>query len=66
MLPDLSDARWRKSSFSGGEGGECVEVTFVGATALLRDSKNPAAGVLPLGQLVAAVKTGAIRAADTR
>jgi hypothetical protein len=30
---DLSNARWRKSSYSNGEGGSCVEVAydFVGA-----------------------------------
>jgi len=30
---DLSNARWRKSSYSNGEGGNCVEVAydFVGA-----------------------------------
>ncbi|MFI7338013.1 DUF397 domain-containing protein [Streptomyces sp. NPDC050085] len=25
---DLSNARWRKSSYSNGEGGECVEVAY--------------------------------------
>lgn len=30
---DLSDASWRKSSYSNGEGGSCVEVAydFIGA-----------------------------------
>lgn len=30
---DLSNARWRKSSYSNGEGGDCVEVAydFIGA-----------------------------------
>jgi hypothetical protein len=34
---------WRKSSFSGGEGGgndNCVEVTLLHETTALRDSKN--------------------------
>lgn len=44
---DLSCAQWCKSSFSGGESHEnCVEVAFVGATAALRDSKNPAGHAL--------------------
>ncbi|WP_338696295.1 DUF397 domain-containing protein [Streptomyces sp. Q6] len=32
---DLSNARWRKSSFSDGNGGDCVEVAydFAGAAA---------------------------------
>lgn len=37
---------WRKSSYSGGaEDGDCVEVSLSG-DALVRDSKNPAGGVL--------------------
>lgn len=38
MLPDLCPV-WRKSSYSGGEGGNCVELSDDGA---VRDSKNPA------------------------
>jgi hypothetical protein len=33
---------WRKSTFSGSEGGtDCVEVALPPAAAALRDSKNP-------------------------
>ncbi|MGC0338732.1 DUF397 domain-containing protein [Streptomyces sp. SLBN-8D4] len=32
---------WSKSSYSGGEGGECLEVAVTPATIHLRDSKNP-------------------------
>jgi len=35
---------WRKSSQS--QGGGCVEVCHVGREVHVRDSKNPAAGVL--------------------
>jgi hypothetical protein len=50
---DLTGAAWRKSSFSGGNGGACVEVAIVpggtdggeGAVAL-RDSKNPSGPAL--------------------
>jgi Domain of unknown function (DUF397) len=31
---------WRKSTYSSGQGGECVELSSTGA---VRDSKNPAA-----------------------
>jgi hypothetical protein len=47
---------WRKSSFSGGNGGDCVEVaSTLGA---LRDSKNPAGPVLTgrVDLLVASLK----------
>jgi hypothetical protein len=45
---DLSDAEWRKSSYSGGSGqqGSCVEVAFTGRVAVVRDSKAPDGGVL--------------------
>ncbi|MES5824372.1 DUF397 domain-containing protein [Streptomyces sp. RG80] len=32
---------WFKSSYSDGEGGECLEVALTPATIHLRDSKNP-------------------------
>jgi Domain of unknown function (DUF397) len=39
---DLSNATWRKSSYSGGNGGNCVEVAVLpdGGRAV-RDSKDP-------------------------
>ena len=36
---------WRKSSYSGSNGGQCVEVAASGH-ALVRDSKNPDRGRL--------------------
>lgn len=46
---DFADARWRKSSFSGGDDADtCVEVAFAGSAAALRDSKNSAGPVLVL------------------
>jgi hypothetical protein len=40
--PDLSTARWRKSSHSNGDGGSCVEVAdgYTGVQPV-RDSKDP-------------------------
>lgn len=38
---DLSHARWRKSSRSGPNCDNCVEVAFVGGAVAVRDSKNP-------------------------
>lgn len=37
------ELRWRKSSYSAGDSGECVEVahTSDAAQCMLRDSKNP-------------------------
>ncbi|OSZ61442.1 DUF397 domain-containing protein [Streptomyces pharetrae CZA14] len=42
---DLTNALWRKSSYSGNTGGECVEVADLTPHIAVRDSKNPAAGV---------------------
>jgi hypothetical protein len=41
-MTDLTSARWRKSTRSGGNGGECVEVAgnLPGVVAV-RDSKDP-------------------------
>jgi hypothetical protein len=36
---DLKDARWRKSSYSGGA-NDCVEVTELREVVALRDSKD--------------------------
>ncbi|MGC9667469.1 DUF397 domain-containing protein [Planosporangium sp. 12N6] len=61
---DISGARWRKSSRSGGNGGDCVEVAdnLPGVVAV-RDSKNPAGPALVLtpaawSAFVAGVKRG--------
>lgn len=41
-MDQLSDLTWRKSSYSGGNGGECVEVAVLpDATHAVRDSKDP-------------------------
>lgn len=38
---EREDARWFKSSYSGGSGTECVEVADLGASVGVRDSKRP-------------------------
>ena len=39
---DLSNATWRKSSYSNGSGGECVEVADnLPGIVPVRDSKDP-------------------------
>ncbi|HWC79947.1 MAG TPA: DUF397 domain-containing protein [Pseudonocardiaceae bacterium] len=38
---------WRKSSYSGGNNGDCVEVAYLdGNVRAVRDSKNPAGPML--------------------
>nr|WP_245239991.1 DUF397 domain-containing protein [Streptomyces erythrochromogenes] len=48
----MSNAEWRKSSYSNGQGGDCVEVAdhFPGAVPV-RDSKTPAGPVILVGNV---------------
>jgi hypothetical protein len=61
---DVSGARWRKSSRSGGNGGDCVEVTGdLPDGVAVRDSKDPTGPVLVFmtaewAAFVAGVKEG--------
>ncbi|WP_234322911.1 DUF397 domain-containing protein [Streptomyces sp. NRRL S-350] len=42
MDVDLTDATWRKSSYSGGGGGACIEVADgIPGAMPVRDSKDP-------------------------
>ncbi|MEE6268138.1 MULTISPECIES: DUF397 domain-containing protein [Streptomyces] len=58
--PELSTARWRKSSYSNTNGGECVEIAdhFPGVVPV-RDSKTPddPALVIPTTAWTAFVQT---------
>ncbi|MEU3788805.1 DUF397 domain-containing protein [Streptomyces fructofermentans] len=48
---DLSAARWRRSSYSDDNGGECVEIADgVPGVLPVRDSKSPDGPVLVLGE----------------
>ncbi|HET6192111.1 MAG TPA: DUF397 domain-containing protein, partial [Trebonia sp.] len=40
---------WRKSTFSGGNGGDCVEVGQQAGRVLVRDTKDRAGAVLVVG-----------------
>ena len=39
--PEPAKHRWRKSTASGGQTGDCVEVAFAGESVLLRHSRRP-------------------------
>jgi Domain of unknown function (DUF397) len=43
---DLTRAVWRKSSYSGNNGGACIEVTEAVGAIAVRDSKDPSGPVL--------------------
>jgi hypothetical protein len=59
---DLTSARWRKSSYSGTTGGNCVEVAqnLPGAVAV-RDSKDPDGPKLTFSPAVWRTFTAAVR-----
>ncbi|HEY3507057.1 MAG TPA: DUF397 domain-containing protein [Actinocatenispora sp.] len=61
MYP-LSEAVWKKSTRSGGNGGQCVEVAgnMPGIVAV-RDSKDPSGPVLVVDPLAFKAFTTAIR-----
>jgi Domain of unknown function (DUF397) len=53
---DLSGAAWRTSSYSGGNGGQCVQVAALASRpgtpdriCAIRDSKDPHGPVLAFG-----------------
>ncbi|WP_410814480.1 DUF397 domain-containing protein [Micromonospora sp. 067-2] len=47
---DLTDARWRKSTKSGTNGGNCVEVADnLPGVVLVRDTKDRNGGTLTFG-----------------
>lgn len=45
----VPEVAWFKSSYSTGDGGECVEVAATSAAVLIRDSKQLAGPVLAVG-----------------
>ena len=62
---DLTNAKWRRSSYSGSNGGNCVELADVAGASVVavRDSKDPDGPVLVLTR--AALRTAVQSAADT-
>ncbi|MFI6896120.1 DUF397 domain-containing protein [Streptomyces sp. NPDC050256] len=58
---DHEDARWFKSSYSGGSGTECVEAAFTTVGTLVRDSKRPSDGQFRVGTGAWAHFVGSVR-----
>lgn len=48
--PSVGEVAWFKSSYSTGNGGECVEIAAASSAVLVRDSKQSAGPVLALGR----------------
>ncbi|MCF2525614.1 DUF397 domain-containing protein [Yinghuangia soli] len=62
---DLSARKWRKSSYSNADGGQCVEVAdgFPGVVPV-RDSKDPGRGMLAVTSSSWSSLTLALRTTD--
>ena len=58
--PDLTTARWFKSSRSTNN-GTCVEVAFVAGVVAARDSKDPAGAALVITPQAWTAFLGAVR-----
>ena len=61
---DLTNAKWHKSSYTGSNGGNCVELADAAGAVAIRDSKDPNGPVLLLTR--AALRTAVQSAISTR
>jgi Domain of unknown function (DUF397) len=62
---DVTRSGWRKSSYSSGNGGNCVEAASLAVGLLVRDSKDPDGPALAIAPadwntFTDQVKTGAL------
>lgn len=57
-------AQWRKSSHSGGDSGQCVEVAEAPSHVGIRDSKNPTVGHLTVDRAAFAALVSRVKAED--
>jgi len=64
MMPNLSRAVWHKSSRSGGNGGNCVEVANLDNAVVVRDSKHPDNGTLVFTRTEWATFVGAAKSGE--
>lgn len=49
---DLTNTKWRKSSYSTSNGGNCVELANAAGAVAVRDSKDPDGPILLLTRTV--------------
>ena len=56
--------RWRKSSYSGGDTGQCVELASLDGSVGIRDSKNPQNPHIEVGREALSSLIGRIKAGE--
>ncbi|MFJ3665542.1 DUF397 domain-containing protein [Streptomyces sp. NPDC090106] len=49
IADQAAELTWVKSSYSAGDGGQCVEIADAGTAVLVRDSKRPGEAFLAVG-----------------
>jgi hypothetical protein len=62
-MDGVNDQAWRKSTYSGGNGGECVEVADAPDFVSVRDTANRAGGTLEFSAAVWQAFTGELKQA---
>jgi hypothetical protein len=55
---------WRKSSYSNGSGGNCLEIAHATGERLIRDSKEPTGPILRFGTDTWAVFVASVQGDD--
>ncbi|WP_347943124.1 DUF397 domain-containing protein [Sphaerisporangium sp. TRM90804] len=58
----MTELHWRKSSYSSGNGGDCVEIASFSAGVAVRDSKNPSGPVLTVSSGAWSAFVGGVKA----
>ncbi|MEV0071356.1 DUF397 domain-containing protein [Amycolatopsis sp. NPDC050768] len=62
----MDERKWRKSSYSGGENNNCVEVAEEAELRLIRDSKDPDGGFFEVPAAGFAALLGCLKASPRR
>ncbi|WP_406325299.1 DUF397 domain-containing protein [Streptomyces niveus] len=62
MTSSRTEPQWRKSSYSNGAGGECLEIAELAGVTAVRDSKQPSGPRIAIRQAAWADFVGALRA----
>jgi hypothetical protein len=63
---EVTGVSWRKSSYSGSNDGNCVEVGGTGRAVAVRDSKTPGGPVLAFAPQAWAAFTGRVKKGTLR
>ncbi|GGJ88076.1 hypothetical protein GCM10011583_19400 [Streptomyces camponoticapitis] len=61
MTPSPTEPQWRKSSYSNGAGGECVEIADLSGVTAVRDSKVPSGPRIAVRHAAWGAFVGALR-----